>query len=190
MNIKNILQNKKLRPLIDVAIFSVLLLSFHFFYRYWAAHWHFAPFYQLVWDIQDYLAELLYNNTVWALKHFTSYDFTFLHDKREIWYTAGRGYVGVHHACSGFKQFLQWTVLMLFFPGPWKQKLWFIPLGIVITHFVNVFRISGLSVVLVYLPQHWQFIHDNLYRPFFYVVMFFLWVWWVEKFKNHPTSGN
>ncbi len=190
MTLKEILQSKKFRSLRDVAIFMFLLLSFHFLYRFWAYHLHFAPIADMVNAARDSLAGLLYKNSVWALQHLTGYDFTFLPDKREIWYVPGRGYVGVHLSCSGFKQMLQWAVLMLFFPGPWKHKLWFIPLGLLITHMVNIFRISGLSVVLIYVPQHWQFIHDDIYRPFFYVVMFLLWVWWVEKFRNKARKSN
>ena len=123
---------------------------------------------------------LLYHNSVWALKHLTTYNFTFNDELREIY--IGPGYVGVNYGCSGFKQFLQWIVLMSFFPGPWKQKAWFIPVGLVIIHFVNVFRISSLSVILLYYPEHWDFTHDWILRPFFYVVMFGMWVIWVERF--------
>ena len=80
---------------------------------------------------------------------------------------------------------------MTFFPGPWKHKAWFIPLGLVVIHLVNIFRISGLSILLIYFPEHWQFTHDYIWRPFFYVVMFLLWVWWVEKFRDRkPEEGN
>ena len=188
MNLKPILQNKRYRPLIDVATFGVLILGFHFFFRFWAYQLHYWPIHNFLTPIYEFLTQLLYDNSVWALKHLTPYDFTFLNDKREIWYTAGRGYVAVHYGCSGLKQFLQWIVLMTFFPGPWKKKLWFIPLGLVIVHLVNIFRISGLSVVLIYIPHDWQFIHDYIYRPFFYVVMFSLWVWWVEKFRDSNLS--
>ncbi len=190
MNIKQTIKSKKFRPIVDVAIFMILLLSFHFLYRFWANHLHFAPIADIANASRDALAGLLYKNSVWVLHHLTNYDFTFLPDKREIWYMPGRGYVSVHLACSGFKQMLQWAVLMIFFPGPWKHKLWFIPLGLVITHMVNIFRISGLSVVLIYTPQNWHFIHDNIYRPFFYVVMFLLWVWWVEKFRNKSREQS
>jgi hypothetical protein len=33
-------------------------------------------------------------------------------------------------------------------------------------------------------PQHWDFSHDYLFRPFFYLVIFLLWVWWVEKIRE------
>lgn len=84
---------------------------------------------------------------------------------------------------------------MTFFPGPWKHKLWFIPLGLIIIHLVNVFRISGLAYYLKYTPpqEYWEFSHDYIYRPFFYVVMFALWIWWVEKIlpkKKHTQTPD
>ncbi|MFK5856651.1 MAG: exosortase/archaeosortase family protein [Bacteroidota bacterium] len=127
------------------------------------------------------MANLLYNNSVWALKHLTTYEFTTDNALKTIY--IGKGYVSVNHGCSGFKQFLQWIVLMVFFPGPWKHKLWFIPAGLVVVHLVNVFRISSLSIILEYNQSQsfWDFSHDWILRPFFYVVMFGMWVIWVEK---------
>ena len=37
-------------------------------------------------------------------------------------------------------------------------------------------------MITLWLPDHWHFTHDWILRPFFYVVIFLLWVWWVEKF--------
>lgn len=180
MNIKTILHDKRYHPLTDVALFAFLILGFHFFFRFWAYHLHYAPLLTMVDPVYEFLTNLLFHNSVWALKHLTDYSFTT--QGRDI--LMGTGHVGVHYGCSGLKQFLEWIVLMTFFPGPWKHKAWFIPMGLVITHLVNVFRIAGLSVLLNYYPEHWQFTHDYIFRPFFYVVMFGLWVIWVEKFRN------
>ena len=180
MNIKEILSNKKLKPLINVAIFAILILGFHFFFRWWAYDLAYWPLKSVVDPTYEFLANLLYNNSVWALQHLTTYDFTTDAALREIYF--GPGYVGVNYGCSGLKQFLQWIVLMGFFPGPWKHKAWFIPLGLLVVHVVNIFRISSLSVLLLYYPNQWDFTHDYILRPFFYVVMFAMWVIWVEKF--------
>jgi exosortase/archaeosortase family protein len=91
------------------------------------------------------------------------------------------GFIHINESCSGLKPILQFILLMILYPGPWKKKLWFIPMGVVIVHLTNLFRIIGLSVVIVTEPQYWHFSHDNLFRPFFYVIIFLLWVWWVEK---------
>jgi exosortase/archaeosortase family protein len=113
--------------------------------------------------------------------------------KRNVFYYAGNnGYVAVNSSCSGLKQFYQWFFLMMLFPGPWKQKTWFIPMGLVIIHLVNVFRIISMVFVTMYMADHWDFIHDWILRPFFYVVMFTLWVWWNEKYhlKNRKRKKS
>jgi len=179
MNLKTILTDPRIKSLRDVIIFVFILLSFHFLFRYWAYHFHYWPIADTVGQINQYLMRLLYDNSLWALQHLTTYDFRTDAETRTFWLNGGSVYISA--GCSGFKQFLQWIVLMLFFPGPWKHKLWFIPLGLIITHLVNVFRIDSLVIILDYYPQHWNFTHDYILRPFFYVVMFGLWVFWVEK---------
>jgi len=184
MNIRSLSHEKHFRPVFDIALFFVLILGFHFFFRFWAYQLHYAPLLSIVNPVYEFLINLLFNNSVWALKHLTNYAFT-THGRDIL---MGSGHVGVHYGCSGLKQFLEWIVLMTFFPGSWKHKVWFIPLGLLITHLVNVFRISALSILLNYYPEYWKFSHDYIFRPFFYVVMFLLWVWWVEKFRNQSSG--
>jgi exosortase/archaeosortase family protein len=187
MELSSFLKEPRYRPLRDVALFGILILGFHFLFRFWAYQMHYWPVHDALMPLYDRLSDLLYYNSKWVLQHLTDYDYMFVDPDRKIIYVPTNSYVKVNHGCSGLKQFLQWIVLMTFFPGPWKKKLWFIPLGLIIIHLVNIFRISGLSVVVIYWPQHWHFIHDYVYRPFFYVVMFGLWVWWVEKFRGKPV---
>ena len=126
--------------------------------------------------------KLLYENSDWALANITTCDYSADPETRTFLFGAGSVYITA--GCSGFKQLLQWLVLMIFFPGPWKHKLWFIPLGLVVVHLVNVFRIDGLVIILDYFPEYWQFTHDYIMRPLFYAVMFGMWVIWVEKFAE------
>jgi exosortase/archaeosortase family protein len=98
-----------------------------------------------------------------------------------IHFNANHHAMNVNESCSGFKQMWQVLVLFLFFPGPWKHKLWFIPMGMFSMFLVNVLRIVGLSFAMIYWPEQWDFIHLWILRPFYYVVIFILWVLWVEK---------
>lgn len=93
------------------------------------------------------------------------------------------------NACSGFKQLLITFLLLLLFPGPWKQKLWFIPTAIVLMFITNIVRITLLAIFLLKVPQHWDFFHMNITRPGYYVILFFIWVWWNEKFY-HPSINK
>jgi exosortase/archaeosortase family protein len=79
---------------------------------------------------------------------------------------------------------------MILFPGSWKKKLWYIPLGILVLHIVNIFRIVILSVVVVNWPRNWDFIHESIMRPFFYVVIFAMWVLWVERIRGEKKDGG
>lgn len=86
------------------------------------------------------------------------------------------------NACSGFKQLLVTFLLLLLFPGPWKPKLWFIPVAVIIMFITNIVRITLLAAFLLKAPQYWDFFHVNITRPGYYVVLFLIWVWWNEKF--------
>jgi exosortase/archaeosortase family protein len=135
------------------------------------------------------MSDLVYDQSTWFIENILPISIT-KGETRMICFDNG-GFIGINHGCSGLKQILQFTLLFLIFPGPWKKKLWFIPLGIVIVHLTNLFRIIGLSIITVNIPQYWDFSHDYLFRPFFYVVIFLLWVWWVEKLSvPHPLSPS
>lgn len=178
-NYNSFVKKHKLQPIVDVVIFSVITLFFHYIW------WHglksfllnFAGFKQM----EAFLAHQVFLPSAWIVEHILRYPIQAFDNTL---FFENNGYVAVVGSCSGLKQFYQWTVLMLLFPGPWKKKLWFIPSGIIIIHIVNIFRIVVLSVVVVHWPQNWDFIHEWILRPFFYVVIFGMWVVWVEKVKD------
>ncbi len=87
----------------------------------------------------------------------------------------------IDHTCSGLKQFYQAFFLFLLYPGPWKHKAWFIPMAIAMMHLVNVLRIVVLSLAMLHAYHQWDFIHDWVVRPMFYVVLFGLWMWWDQR---------
>ncbi len=94
------------------------------------------------------------------------------------------GYINVNEGCSGFKQDYQLLGLFLLYPGPWKHKLWYIPASFVVMHFTNIFRIVVLTLILQHLPAHWDFWHEWIMRPFYYAVIFGLWMVWNERFNG------
>ncbi len=186
--VKALIKKYHLEAFVDVALFMGILLFFHFLYR---AVIHNPEIAQLVNGTRVWLAHEVFLASEWFLHTFnvkvtTFEEFTIDERiwKNLIYYPEGNGYVAVNPSCSGMKQFYQWIILMLLYPGPWKHKLWFIPMGLVIIHIVNIGRIVGMTFVTINLPQYWDFIHDWMMRPFFYVVMFMLWAWWNDKFRH------
>jgi exosortase/archaeosortase family protein len=185
--ISKFIKKYKLHVLKDVAIFVIIILVVHFSYRAWVRYTDYWPISGAMHSLHDRASTLVFHQSVWIIDHVLGMAITT--DENKVIYFQNNGYIGINESCSGVKPILQFVLLMLLFPGPWKHKAWFIPMGIVILHLTNLFRISGLAVVTITAPQYWDFAHDNLFRPFFYVVIFFLWVWWVEGFKNQPFKG-
>lgn len=171
----------------DVALFILITLVIHYVYRFWAYQLDYWPAKEAVYNLEGKMAETVYYPSAWFVENVLRIEITRVDQTKTLYFT-NNGYIAVNRSCSGFKQILQFVLLMLIFPGSWKRKLWFVPLGVFIVYLTNIFRIVGLSVVIIILPEHWDFSHDYVFRPFFYVVIFMLWVWWVEKLARPKLS--
>lgn len=182
------LQRHRLTPLVNVLLFAIITYAFH---KLW---WNFHPTimgFDWVAGTADWLARQVFAMSLWFNLRLLGLDIDVALPATML-FPQVNGYITVNESCSGLKQFYQIAVLFILFPGPWKHKLWFIPAGWLIMFFTNVFRIIVLSLVLVWKPEYWTFSHDWILRPFFYVVIFALWVWWVERyggfFRSQPAE--
>jgi exosortase/archaeosortase family protein len=164
----------------DVLLFIIITLVIHYSFRYWANQLDYAPVKAQIYNLEGRMADMVYYQSKWFVVNVLRIEITAV-DQIKTMYFTNNGYIAVNRSCSGFKQILQFALLLMVFPGLWKRKLWFIPLGVVVVHLINLFRIIGLSVVVITIPQHWDFSHDYVFRPIFYIVIFMMWVWWVEK---------
>lgn len=168
---------------IDIGLFVIITYAFH------SLWWDFANFIKSFTAVNmtaDWLAKQVYISSLWINRNVLGMHIT-TEDPNTMWFSNG-GFVTIVESCSGLKQFYQIFVLFVLFPGPWKHKLWFIPMSLLIMHFVNIMRIVILSVIAVWKPEYWDFTHSWILRPFFYVVIFALWVWWVEKFSRRKSA--
>ncbi len=176
--LKDLLTRKRLWPLVDVFIFIVITYGFHVLY--WEYNYEISGF-ALFKDITSWLDASVYIASSWIDSHILGMDIV-LYSKNIIHFNSNNGVIIIEESCSGFKQMCQVLVLFLLFPGPWKYKLWYIPMGLVSMFLINIVRIVCLSIVIIHWPHQWDFIHMWVLRPFYYLVIFILWVVWVEKF--------
>ncbi len=176
-----------LQVLKGVFIFALITLLIHFSYRYWVRR-DYWPISHTMHVTHEWTARLVFDQSSWVVSNVLHLKMT--PDTNQTMNFGKYGFIHINESCSGLKPILQFILLMILYPGPWKKKLWFIPMGVVIVHLTNLFRIIGLSVVIVTEPQYWHFSHDNLFRPFFYVIIFLLWVWWVERLSVPKKSST
>ena len=166
-----------LTPLANVALFMVVTYALHLI-------WHeFRPVRAEfpLRDIGEWLAQQVFNQSYWFNKNILGLNVT-IEPPVTMWFNDGAAYIWVNRGCSGLKQMYHMLFLFLVFPGPWKQKLWFIPTGMLIMFYVNVLRIIALSIVVIWRPEFWNLTHNYIFRYLFYAIMFALWVWWVERY--------
>jgi len=186
-HIKQFIQKYKLQPLADVLLFAFIIYFFH--WLWWNGGLkHFLKEFAFFTETEQFLAHQVFVPAVWIVQHVLHFPVQVI-ETNTLYLAASHISIAVEGSCSGLKQFYEWIVLMVLFPGPWKKKLWYIPLGLLVVHLDNIIRIVILSVVAVYWPRQWDFIHLWILRPFFYVVIFGLWVIWVEKFKKKKSRS-
>jgi len=178
----------KLEAFREVFIFILILLFLHILWKLWDL----AEFKVFGYDIMNpvfgFLTDSLRVTAAWFCNDVLGIQAVI---QGELLVNSEWVRMGVTVGCSGLKQFYQFAGLMLLYPGPWKKKAWFIPSGLAIIHLTNLFRIILLYIVVINKLEWFNTIHDWILRPLFYVVMFLLWVWWVEKLaKRRKEASN
>ncbi len=181
--LKEFVEKHRLKPVVDVVWFAVLLFGFHFLWKYWENSWDFRLFtdQSIFIPVFDFLTKLVFNTSDFFISHLLKGHYTIY---GLSWHFDNGGYVEIIDGCSGLKAFFQFFVIIVLFPGPWKTKRWYIPAGFVVLFVANIFRIVGLSWVVYYFQSAYSFAHNYVFRPFFYGIIFLLWVIWVEYYRD------
>lgn len=165
--------------MIDIVLFSVIVLFFHQLFKYYTNEIMAIP---VVSDSALWLAHNLYDISLWINRKILGIEIIRA-SGTTMWFANHEG-LEVNRGCSGLKQYLQVIVLFALLRGPAKHKIWFIPFSILVMFLTNIVRIAVLSIAQSWKPEYAEFIHSYVMRPFFYVVMIGLWIWWVEKFRR------
>lgn len=95
--------------------------------------------------------------------------------------------IWVGDECNGFKLFSIFTIFIVAFPGNWKTKLWFIPLGLLIVHIANILRVAALVMINNHYPEYLDFNHLYTFTIFVYTIIFLLWYWFAKKYSDNVS---
>ena len=128
-----------------------------------------APFNFMVYHITDTVSSILHFFGSNVLRRNNTLSCENGHSIRIIW------------GCSGIKQAYIFFCIIAFTRGPWKKKLWYIPVGLFVVYLFNILRIA-IIVALVKNHFEWfHFLHEYFFKYLFYGVIFFMWVFWDER---------
>lgn len=86
--------------------------------------------------------------------------------------------------CNGVELFALFAGFVLIFPGKIKYKAFFIPAGILLIHLLNIARLVGLALTVLYAPKSLDFNHKYTFTIIIYGIIFLLWILWVKKYSK------
>ncbi|GEM_PF-1096287 len=168
----------------DVVTFMVITVAIHILWRFWEYHLDYVPLRSAIQSLSAVLVRDICSQTFHILRWWMGDRVT---SHGHIIFFCHHGSLEIFDGCSGLKQYAQFGLLMLVWKGSLTMKCLYIPVGVVIVHFVNIVRMVGLSLIILCRPHLWHAGHDILFKVLFYAVIFGLWVVWVEFFSHHHS---
>ena len=97
----------------------------------------------------------------------------------------GSNGVWIGSNCNGITLFTLFAVFIFAYPGNQKHKFWFIPLGIISIHFLNILRVIALLFIgKNFPPEYLSFNHTYTFTFLIYLFIFWLWMIWINKFSE------
>ena len=93
----------------------------------------------------------------------------------------------IKNFCLGVDMMFALTALIVSFPGKWIDRVWFIPLGLLGIHIINIARIVGLCLALVHWGHGGFVDHHDLFNLFAVGFIFLMFVVWVNRHKKEPA---
>ena len=102
----------------------------------------------------------------------------------------GVSMIGVGNPCNGLELFALFSGFIICFPGNLKKKLFFIPIGILGIHCINVLRTLALTLIQYKSPENLEFNHHYTFTIIVYLFIFFMWIQWVNNYSGFKKKKN
>lgn len=98
--------------------------------------------------------------------------------------------IRVGASCNGLELLVLFMIFILCYPGRLKNKVWFIPAGILIIHVLNIGRNYTLTLMEIHQSPYFEFFHRYVFIFMVYGVIFLLWMWWANKQQLNPAKSE
>lgn len=97
---------------------------------------------------------------------------------------AGIARVKVIEGCNGISIMILFLAFLLAFPGKYKHKSLFIPVGLVSIHLFNVCRVATLTWAVYCFGETGYPIYKELFTASIYLMVLGMWYVWVQNFVH------
>ena len=176
------------KPVVRFIVRGVML------YALWAVFYKIFRYSFMVNSIYEYVT-LYFTNSLLYSSQFMLNLFGFESEviiEQKVLILSGTNGILLNRGCLGRNLMGLFVGFLIAYPGSVKTKFWYIPLGIVLIFFINIMRISGLSLSMLYFPKGYMiYNHHDIFKYAVYFLIFIMWTIWINKFskkKQNPLS--
>lgn len=107
-----------------------------------------------------------------------------------VFYLSTGRSIRVEDHCLAIPAMVIFTGSIMLFSGNWKNKLWFVPLGLFFIFIINLLRLVFVCVAFQHMSAVYYNIHHTLiYVIATYTVIFLMIAWWMKRFGK-PTNNS
>lgn len=121
-----------------------------------------------------------------VLNIFSDHEFTLspFAEQNTYLFKDGIPVVLIEHGCNGLILMVLFAGFVVAFPGPWRTKLWFVPMGILAIYLINSLRVIGLAVNQMVSKSSFDFNHKYTFTILIYGAIFYFWMVWVNRYSG------
>ncbi len=106
-------------------------------------------------------------------------------------YMSCKGFtVEIIEECTGMFEMLIFLVALLSYPADWRSKLIGVILGLPVLYLFNVLRIAALTLVGVYSPGLFDFMHLYFWQGTLILMITTVWVLWILFVVNRYEKAD
>ena len=136
--------------------------------------------------IYAFLIKYIVIASCWILTNIFSISLSCDIENSRLYFTP-TSYLYIIKGCSGLREMSMFMFILIFFPGKWTSKHWFIPVSLILIYCISILRIVFLGMAYKYHPGWFAFLHEYLFNIVFFGLFFLLWLAWVKWFYRKKT---
>ena len=92
--------------------------------------------------------------------------------------------------CNAISVIILFISFVIAFTGKFKNTIFFLVIGSILIHVLNIGRIALLCVGLYHFPHLEHLLHGVVFPLVIYGIVFLLWIIWVNKYSLYATEND
>jgi len=129
----------------------------------------------------------MHGGSVFVLENIMNYDVVTNYNSIAI---VGSYGIVIGNNCVGFGLTYAFAALIISYPGPWKLKLAFIPVGAAFIAIINIIRTVVLTKTALTSGIFERIENHDLFNNIIYVIIFLLWMIWVRIIRKKTREKD